>query len=999
MSKSTSEQTTSSSICTSSSALMEGRIARQTIFRIDDMDCASEKNLIQNGLLPVKGIVSLDFDLPKRLLYVTHSLSSTVPILAVLSVIGMHAREVERNEATEQAKLKIANMDCPSEEKLIREKLQGMTGIHELDFDLANRTLTITHVPGMLDLAKQALTDIGFSPQPPDARAACSTELAEAPEVSEAEPTSGTCSATPVVATSCGCSTADVPLLTATTKTSIQTAAGQQTLFRIQNMDCPTEEALIRSSLQKVSGIQALDFNLVQRTLWVTHSLPSTVPIMKALSNVGMRAQEVVPHSGTTRTALIISKMDCPTEEALIRKRLGTIVGIEDMEFNLMQRTLTLTHALDALNPVLAALKEIGLEAQTKMSEVASEETAQSPVHKYSWIPMAFSGAAALSAEVVHWMNGGTNNWLVIALALAAIFTGGLGTYKKGWIALKNRNLNMNALMSIAVTGAMIIGQWPEAAMVMFLFALAELIEQKSLDRARNAIRGLMDMAPETATVREADGSWQQRDAKSIGIGAVVRVRPGERIALDGKIINGQSTINQAPITGESVPLEKSIGDPVFAGTINEAGSFEFAVTALASNTTLARIIHAVEQAQGSRAPTQRFVDQFAKVYTPAVFIVALLIAIVPPLVFAQPWYDWIYKALVLLVVACPCALVISTPVTIVSGLAAAARKGILVKGGVYLEQGHKLTWLALDKTGTLTLGKPSVTEYQPLNDNPSATLAIAASLAGRSDHPVSHAVAVYADSQKVEHQEVERFNALLGRGVEGVINGQTYWLGNHRLATERGQITPQLTQQLETLERQGRTAVMLGTSNAVLAIFGVADTVRETSRQAIAELHALNVKTIMLTGDNAHTARAIAAQVGIDDARGNQLPEDKLRVVELLSAQSGTIGMVGDGINDAPALAKADIGFAMGAAGTDTAIETADVALMDDDLRKVPAFVRLSRTTAQILTQNIVLALGIKVIFVILTFTGHATMWMAVFADMGASLLVVFNGLRLLRK
>jgi len=508
-----------------------------------------------------------------------------------------------------------------------------------------------------------------------------------------------------------------------------------------------------------------------------------------------------------------------------------------------------------------------------------------------------------------------------------------------------------------------------------------------------------MDMTPETATVRQADGSWADIEAKTIALGAIIRVRPGERIALDGKLINGQSTINQAPITGESVPVEKSIGDTVFAGTINDAGSFEFEVTARSESTTLARIIHAVEEAQGSRAPTQRFVDQFAKIYTPAVFVVAVLVALVPPLAFGQPWYDWIYKALVLLVVACPCALVISTPVTIVSGLAAAARKGILIKGGVYLEQGRKLSWLALDKTGTLTLGKPSVTDYLPSAVSQSNTLEIATSLAGRSDHPVSRAISVYGDAHIKGRNEVDNFRALLGRGVEGNIDGQPYWLGNHRLATERGQITPELADQLETLERQGRTAVMLGSAEHVLAIFSVADTLRETSRQAIAELHELNVKTVMLTGDNVHTAQAIAAEVGIDDARGNQLPEDKLQVVEALAAQGATIGMVGDGINDAPALAKAHIGFAMGAAGTDTAIETADVALMDDDLRKVPAFVRLSRSTAAILTQNIVLALGIKAVFLVLTFTGQATMWMAVFADMGASLLVVFNGLRLLRK
>ncbi len=767
---------------------------------------------------------------------------------------------------------------------------------------------------------------------------------------------------------------------------------GTQTLFRIENMDCPTEEGLIRNSLQKIEGVTTLDFNLMQRKLTVTHTLTSTAPLVAALSSIGMQAQEL----SARRTTLLISKMDCPTEEGLIRKKLHGMASIEDLQFNLMQRTLTFTHAPEALAPVLVALQEIGLGAETPESGQDGTKSLSAP--NASWLPLAFSGIAALSAEVVHWNNGG-NNWIVITLALAAILLGGLDTYKKGWIAVRHGNLNMNALMTIAVTGALAIGQWPEAAMVMFLFALAELIEQKSLDRARNAIRGLMDMTPETATVRQADGSWADIEAKTIALGAIIRVRPGERIALDGKLINGQSTINQAPITGESVPVEKSIGDTVFAGTINDAGSFEFEVTARSESTTLARIIHAVEEAQGSRAPTQRFVDQFAKIYTPAVFVVAVLVALVPPLAFGQPWYDWIYKALVLLVVACPCALVISTPVTIVSGLAAAARKGILIKGGVYLEQGRKLSWLALDKTGTLTLGKPSVTDYLPSAVSQSNTLEIATSLAGRSDHPVSRAISVYGDAHIKGRNEVDNFRALLGRGVEGNIDGQPYWLGNHRLATERGQITPELADQLETLERQGRTAVMLGSAEHVLAIFSVADTLRETSRQAIAELHELNVKTVMLTGDNVHTAQAIAAEVGIDDARGNQLPEDKLQVVEALAAQGATIGMVGDGINDAPALAKAHIGFAMGAAGTDTAIETADVALMDDDLRKVPAFVRLSRSTAAILTQNIVLALGIKAVFLVLTFTGQATMWMAVFADMGASLLVVFNGLRLLRK
>jgi Cd2+/Zn2+-exporting ATPase len=616
---------------------------------------------------------------------------------------------------------------------------------------------------------------------------------------------------------------------------------------------------------------------------------------------------------------------------------------------------------------------------------------------KTNWWMIACSGIAALLAELVYFVNDGVH-WSVIVLALASISTGGLSTYKKGWIALKNRNLNMNALMSIAVTGAMLIGHWPEAAMVMFLFALAEVIEAKSLDRARNAIRGLMDLTPETATVRQQDGNWMDIAAKDVALDMVVRVKPGERIALDGVIVNGQSAINQAPITGESLPVEKGVNDTVFAGTINEAGSFEYRVTARASDSTLARIIHAVESAQGSRAPTQRFVDQFALIYTPAVFVVALLMAVVPPLAMGAAWMGWIYKALVLLVIACPCALVISTPVTIVSGLAAAARKGILIKGGVYLEGGRKLTVLALDKTGTITHGKPAQTDFQVLSGEEAMVRSLAASLAARSDHPVSQAIARAAQDGGIAQRDVTDFSAIPGRGVRGQIDGQVLHLGNHRLIAELGLSTPDLETMLEALERQGKTAVMLAAPDKVLSLFAVADTVKETSRQAIADLHALGVRTIMLTGDNPHTAEAIAKQVGIDEARGNQLPEDKLKAIESVVGGDGQVGMVGDGINDAPALARADIGFAMGAAGTDTAIETADVALMDDDLRKIPAFVRLSRTTASILTQNIVLALGIKAVFLVLTFTGHATMWMAVFADMGASLLVVFNGLRLLR-
>ncbi|WP_429551723.1 heavy metal translocating P-type ATPase [Paraburkholderia sp. MM5477-R1] len=704
------------------------------------------------------------------------------------------------------------------------------------------------------------------------------------------------------------------------------------------------------------------------------------------------------------RTAIRILQMDCPTEEALIRKKLGRMPVVRSMDFNLMQRVLTVVHAPEALESVLAALRsldftpELASDAGKGGNADAVPQAATDAMRK-PWWPLILAGIVAGASEAASWL--GAPAWVVAGMAVVAIACCGLTTYRKGWVALRNGNLNINALMSIAVTGAALLGQWPEAAMVMVLFTIAELIEVRSLDRARNAIEGLMLLTPEQASVQQPDGAWQPVRVDAIVPGTLVRVKPGERIALDGEIVAGRSSVDQAPITGESLPVDKAIGDAVFAGTINQAGSFDYQVTAAAGNTTLARIIHAVEEAQGTKAPTQRFVDEFARVYTPIVFAIALAVALVPPLVFGGAWHAWVYKALVLLVIACPCALVISTPVTIVSGLAAAARKGILIKGGVYLEQGRKLTRLALDKTGTITHGKPVQTEFEVVGDARETFRyrTLAASLGGRSDHPVSMAIAAAANDDGVEHLHVDAFEAIAGRGVRGDIDGIAYWLGNHRLVEELGRCSPQLEARLDALEQHGKTVVMLADAQRVLALFAVADTVKETSRAAVAELRRLGVGTTMLTGDNRHTAEAIAQQVGVDEARGDQLPEDKLDVVTQWSSDGATVGMVGDGINDAPALARADIGFAMGAMGTDTAIETADVALMDDDLRKIPTFIRLSKATYGVLVQNIALALGIKSVFLVLTLMGFGTMWMAVCADVGASLLVVGNGLRLLRK
>jgi|TARA_A100001518_G_scaffold4309_1_gene6369 Cd2+/Zn2+-exporting ATPase len=695
------------------------------------------------------------------------------------------------------------------------------------------------------------------------------------------------------------------------------------------------------------------------------------------------------PGAGEQVSRIHIEQMDCPTEERLIRQRLTGMAGVGTLHFNLLQRVLSVSHLPERREAVLTAINELGFSPRLLVDDHRPEASAGKP-----WWPLALAGGVALLAEIVHFASGPV--WLGALLALLAIALSGIDTYRKGWVALRHRTLNINALMSIAVTGAVLIGQWPEAAMVMVLFAIAEHIEARSLGRAREAISSLLALAPEQASVQLEDGSWVVRASSDVALGARVRVRPGERIALDGEVVSGRSAVNQAPITGESMPVDKQQGDPVFAGTINQNGTLEYRVTAVAGQTTLARIIHAVEQARSDRAPTQRFVDRFAAIYTPVVCLLALLMAVLPPLLTDAGWYEWIYRALVLLVVACPCALVISTPVTIVSALAAGARRGLLIKGGVHLEQGGQIDLIALDKTGTLTEGRPVQTDFQLLaGSDADAAQQRAASLAARSDHPVSRALA-NANSQPL--LTVDDFAALPGQGVSGLINGERYWLGNARLAESRGLLSATLQERLGLLEREGKSLVLLIGEDQVLALFAVADTLKQGSRDAIRELHTLGVESIILSGDNAPTVQAIATQVGIDRAHGNLLPDDKLALVRQARARGKRVAMVGDGINDTPALAAADIGFAMAAAGSDSAIETADVALMDDDLRKLPAFISLSRRTLRVLRQNIWLALGIKAVFVALTLTGSATMWMAVFADMGVSLLVVFNGLRLLR-
>mgnify|MGYP000546874986 FL=1 len=691
------------------------------------------------------------------------------------------------------------------------------------------------------------------------------------------------------------------------------------------------------------------------------------------------------------RTDIRIQQMDCPTEERMISKKLATVSGVISLEFDLLARVLTVQHSDAALESILLAIKSLGFEPQVDFKDEAISQGEKSA----SYLPLTAALALALGSEAIAWFSDLTIASL--AMAVAAMGVCGLHTYRKGWQALISYNLNINALMSIAVTGAFLLGQWSEGAMVMVLFTLAERLEQNSLQRAGQAIKGLLQLKPELTTVRQLDGSWLEMATDAVIKGALVRVRPGERISLDGVVTSGHSSVDQSPITGESMPVDKSEGEALFAGTINTNGVLEYQVSAVTADTTLAAIIKVVAAAQRNKAPIQRFIDKFAAVYTPLVLVLAVLVALLPPLLVDGNWQGWIYKALVLFVIACPCALVLSTPVTIVSGLTAAARRGILIKGGVHLERGRHIKWLALDKTGTITQGKPVLTDSLALTSDAGDYQQLALSLAALSNHPVANAIATSMRELGQQELAVSGFEAVLGSGISGKVNARQYYLANQRWASKLHSIAPEQQQLLDEYEASGKTVNFLLDDKQLLAIFAVADKVKQHSAQAVEQLHHLNIKTIMLSGDNLKTANVIAAQVAIDHVAAEQLPEDKLQQIEKLQ-KNAVVAMVGDGINDAPALARADVGFAMGALGSDTAIETADVALMDDDLRKIPEFIVLSKRVHSILVQNISFAIAIKLVFLVVTLIGMGDMWMAVFADVGASLLVVANGLRLLK-
>lgn len=592
----------------------------------------------------------------------------------------------------------------------------------------------------------------------------------------------------------------------------------------------------------------------------------------------------------------------------------------------------------------------------------------------------------------------GANSPVTIGLFVTAILVGGFEMFITGFKNLSRFIFDMKTLMTIAILGAAIIGQWAEAAAVVFLFGVSEALEEFSINKARQSIHSLMDIAPNVAIIKKGK-ELIERHVDDIVVSDVMVIKPGEKIPMDGKVIKGQTSINQAAITGESMPVHKSTGSEVFAGTLNEEGSIEVTVTKLVADTTIAKIIHLVEEAQAEKAPAQKFVDQFAKYYTPAIIVIAILVAILPPIFFSGDWSHWVYLGLATLVVGCPCALVISTPVAIVTAIGNAAKHGVLIKGGVHLEETGRLDAIAFDKTGTLTNGTPEVTSVISLNKQTEAEiLQIATAIEMFSQHPIASAIIRKTKKEKLTSLQAIDFQSITGKGAKALVNDKTYYIGNPKLFQTLigGSIQ---TEEITRLQTEGNTVMLLGTETELIGIIAVADQVRTTSQNVISQLKKLGIKeTIMLTGDNQATGETIANQLGLSSVKADLLPEDKLKEIENLKQRYGRIAMVGDGINDAPALATASVGIAMGGGGTDAALETADIALMADDLNKLPYTINLSRKAVRIIKQNITFALGLKLVALLLVIPGLLTLWIAIIADVGATLLVVLNSMRLIR-
>lgn len=921
---------------------------RTLTLKVPAMDCPVEVGEIEEAFKGNGDVVKLACDVMNRTVTMTAtSALTTDAVLATFKKLNMPAdvvKEVAAAAARRTVKLKVEAMDCPVEAGEIEEAFKGNTDVEKLTCDVMNRVVTMTVTEGLTTgQILAAFEKLGMPAEPLE----------------------------------------DKPLAA---------VVGKELKLYVEAMDCPVEVGEIETALKDNPLIADKHFDVVNRTvtLVLTDANADTAGIFAVFKAIGMPAVEVKTAGGASETVLAVENMASDADVKAVLDVIGLDAAV-DRKAQTVQFVTDAEHVLG----IITRLNEAGWKASVKSTKT------DTGIIKDEKLPYARLGTAlvlAFGAEALE-LAGTFPEWAVMVPALIAIVLAGFGTIKKGVLCLVRGVFNMSTLMAVAVTGAACLGAWPEAAMVMTLYEIGEMIESLSMTRARKAIRTLLSVAPNEVEARIND-TWTKIPIETAPAGTVYRVEPGERAALDGVVEDGTGSMDESMITGESLPVQKAAGSTVWAGALSLESTLVIRSTAAAKDSMSARIIRAVEEAEQKKAPLQRFVDKFAARYTPTVFVIALAVAVVGPLVTVLPWTTWIYRALVLLVIACPCALVISTPVTIVSALALAARRGVLVKGGVYLEEGRNLKNAALDKTGTITRGEP---KFQTLTligaSDETKVWQLAASLADMSSHPVSRAVSDAAEAKHVETRVVKDFKALPGAGTEGRIDGALLRLTNHKWLESKGLATPEVKAAFEAAHAKGQTAVALSDMFGVMGVFAVADTVKDGAAEAIAAMKRAGITPYLLTGDNSRAAQAIGTSVGIaaENIKAELLPEEKLSHIEALEGKAAT-AMVGDGINDAPALSRARIGFAMGVKGADSAIEAADVALMDDDVGKIAWFKRLSELTHRTMAQNIIFALGVKVCFAVAAMAGVATMWMAVFADTGVTLLVVAWGLRLMR-
>ncbi|AIQ36005.1 cadmium transporter [Paenibacillus sp. FSL R5-0345] len=685
----------------------------------------------------------------------------------------------------------------------------------------------------------------------------------------------------------------------------------------------------------------------------------------------------------------------CTNCAAIFENNVKELPGVHDAKVNFGASKVYVKGTT-----TIAELEKAGAFENLKIRDEKEQRVEREPFWKQKENIKVYISAILL---LISWLLGeqyGEDHLLPTIGYAASILIGGYSLFIKGLKNISRLKFDMNTLMTIAILGAAVIGEWGEGATVVILFAISEALERYSMDKARQSIESLMDIAPKEAIIRRGNEEMMIH-VDDIQVGDIMIIKPGQKLAMDGVVIKGTSTLNQAAITGESVPVTKTIDDEVFAGTLNEEGLLEVRVAKRVEDTTLSKIIHLVEEAQAERAPSQAFVDKFAKYYTPAIVILALLIAVAPPLLFGGDWSEWIYQGLAVLVVGCPCALVVSTPVAVVTAIGNAARNGVLIKGGIYLEEAGALKAIAFDKTGTLTKGIPAVTDIVTYSGNENELMTVTAAIEKGSQHPLASAIMRKAEEIGLNFNSlsVEEFQSITGKGVKAKVNNEMYYVGSPNLFEELHQtIETSIKEKIIHMQTEGKTVMVLGTKIKILSLIAVADEMRESSKEVISKLNYMGIETVMLTGDNQRTAAAIGKQVGVSDIKADLLPEDKLNFIKELRAKHHSVAMVGDGVNDAPALAASNVGVAMGGAGTDTALETADIALMSDDLSKLPYTIRLSRKALVIIKQNITFSLAIKIVALLLVMPGWLTLWIAIFADMGATLLVTLNSLRLLK-